>query len=763
MQDRFKAIILAFVLFSVANLHKTAFGQILISSETITKDKYFAVSISIDNGKSWLAPVKLSNNAEKIKSFSVSTKELYPSIAWIEDENFSEKIYYYSFKKDFIPKEVINSFDKIDSICLLEPNFNSPFIIYKSGQYLRLVNSVDGGNTWSKPQSFFTNILETTFECLIEKNSFIVKTASGSNETIIINDPDPPYFSNENPTITLSDNFYDVKNYKSLKTNDLATAYIFQISSDKEFKNPIDITIEENSKINIPSDLKFGNYYARIMAWNGLKSSFSKTKTLKYFGNIDQKNICNIIKPNITDWIKPMSTAAFEFSFENPPFKEDIVEVGLYLNNILLESSLEFGPSQKSIKGVALIPQNISHGENQLKLTLIKNEIEIATFESKINIDAKAPEIELENLTRCLYTNSRDKITLKLIDEGSGADLSKSDIKVLDNYTTIEGNLLFDLTSSSITFIPKQKLSKDSYNITAKIFDKANNNTIYDKIPCIIDDTPIKITLSPTTNETTQKNINIEGEINKKNIKTIEIKNQNGSAKKVVFKNNKFWANLDLQRGENSISITVQDPAGNISTAQQKIFLFSPPEKVVFLFDGIPLQNGDFVRNNISDAKIVDDQGNGISGATVVLDDLPISYDTSTGTVEIGTLAKGKHTIRLTAEDENFQTTFFVDDSLKINNILACPNPFNPLEGKAQITYNVSKDCDINLYIFDINGQIVYKQNCSATTGFNNNLSWDGKDSQNQLAANGIYIVKLIAKDNSQNISSANGKIIILK
>jgi len=92
------------------------------------------------------------------------------------------------------------------------------------------------------------------------------------------------------------------------------------------------------------------------------------------------------------------------------------------------------------------------------------------------------------------------------------------------------------------------------------------------------------------------------------------------------------------------------------------------------------------------------------------------------------------------------------------------PNPFNPLTGqKAVFWYWLNEDKDINLFIFDMQGNLLWKQSylkggLGGKSGVNA-ISWDGKNSFGEILENGVYLYRAA----EGNKSLYKGKLIILK
>jgi hypothetical protein len=115
----------------------------------------------------------------------------------------------------------------------------------------------------------------------------------------------------------------------------------------------------------------------------------------------------------------------------------------------------------------------------------------------------------------------------------------------------------------------------------------------------------------------------------------------------------------------------------------------------------------------------------------------------------------------------NNTKTFLVSKTLKISDCLNGPNPFNPDNNSTEIQYQLSKNADVDIYIFDIAGRKVWETKIAAgfanggTAGFNS-VTWDGQDLYQQVVANGVYIAYIIAKDGA-NKKIAKVKMAVLR
>ena len=88
------------------------------------------------------------------------------------------------------------------------------------------------------------------------------------------------------------------------------------------------------------------------------------------------------------------------------------------------------------------------------------------------------------------------------------------------------------------------------------------------------------------------------------------------------------------------------------------------------------------------------------------------------------------------------------------------PNPFNP---ETWIPYQLAQDADVTLTIYDVKGQVVRiltlgHQPAGTYTGRTRAAYWDGRNSQGERVASGVYFYKLTAEE-----FTATRKMLILK
>jgi len=91
------------------------------------------------------------------------------------------------------------------------------------------------------------------------------------------------------------------------------------------------------------------------------------------------------------------------------------------------------------------------------------------------------------------------------------------------------------------------------------------------------------------------------------------------------------------------------------------------------------------------------------------------------------------------------------------------PNPFSPLSGSTYITYQLSQEMEISVYIFSASGEMVFRQNIvppdeGAHIGYNR-VEWNGRKANGEISPNGVYLYKIM----SGGKLMSSGKIILLQ
>jgi hypothetical protein len=104
---------------------------------------------------------------------------------------------------------------------------------------------------------------------------------------------------------------------------------------------------------------------------------------------------------------------------------------------------------------------------------------------------------------------------------------------------------------------------------------------------------------------------------------------------------------------------------------------------------------------------------------------------------------------------------------------VSAPNPFSPdadgVNDTTTIIYQLERAADLNIYIYDINGNVVWRRFISggqegARTGLNR-VVWDGRTSLrgDGVLPNGVYICQILSGADAGKKSLGRTKILILK
>jgi len=84
------------------------------------------------------------------------------------------------------------------------------------------------------------------------------------------------------------------------------------------------------------------------------------------------------------------------------------------------------------------------------------------------------------------------------------------------------------------------------------------------------------------------------------------------------------------------------------------------------------------------------------------------------------------------------------------------PNPFNP---QTIIKFSIREQGFVELKIYNIKGRLVKELTSQILEGGEHNVSWNGKDQNNQCCSSGIYLMNLKVNGKSRKTS----KLILLK
>jgi len=193
-------------------------------------------------------------------------------------------------------------------------------------------------------------------------------------------------------------------------------------------------------------------------------------------------------------------------------------------------------------------------------------------------------------------------------------------------------------------------------------------------------------------------------------------------------------------------------------------------------FDGSGYVSGDTIRTTpVISAKMTDTGGVGgiyINNLKITVDSTLYtyasfdattdSYNSTTGVFTFkvkNTLATGTHNVKIEISDYLGNWGTYEATNLNVNDSsgsvsmdgipLNYPNPFNTAKGPTTISYRLTVDSDIIVYVFDVRGVLIRKSTYSSGSmggkaGYNE-ITWDGKDDFGSTVGNGIYPYRIVA------------------
>ena len=194
---------------------------------------------------------------------------------------------------------------------------------------------------------------------------------------------------------------------------------------------------------------------------------------------------------------------------------------------------------------------------------------------------------------------------------------------------------------------------------------------------------------------------------------------------------------------------------------------------VTATFDGIDILDGDYISSSpeilirlnyplwfpIGDTTAIQIY---LDNTLISYSDFDIEYDT-VNRIAIHkfspTLDNGEHTLRVFGKDVNgaistnpgFEKLFVISDEFKILNPFNYPNPFSDDTYFTFTLPNIPEELKISIYtIAGRKIREIIKPTVALNIGFNK-ISWDGKDQDGDIIANGTYLYKIIIKNSDES------------
>jgi len=661
------------------------------------------------------------------------------------------------------PFEIASSSTRVPALDVaLSPQL-ACFAAWSADSMLNFSRSFFSGTKWSSPQrelvaseeSFSVKILSSSGTVMVRTGDSIRTMALPQLRGLTSKTPDGYVFASSGPIVTFeADPVQDADTF--LYSTRLGKTENLSSFAEHIVQYPI---------ASFAEPLADGKYYYKIYAWNGISSFESQTRSFA-IDTSPKVFMLSVEKPLTSSWFKKGSILVFEASVPDTGFFiEDDTEALAYLNGSTAEASLYFDKGKNKVLGMIKVPQGIPQKENDLEVSLPLPDGTFAKAVTKLNIDLVEPGLAFSSKEPVLYSNSGKRVLIELFDDGSGPDNKNSSVKLFRDSSTVEGSCSAGAGEKELVFEPAAVLPDGTYKLEAHVRDLAGNISKPVTAALVIDTVVPVITLYEELPKTLgRSSLALTGRIDKPSVKRIFVSvNGKQSKEQSVSSDGTFRLGIGLEKGENKIVISAKDPAQNTANVSGTIICTAVSSSAIFEFDGKRISEGDYVAPSLSSVKITDSSGAPFASASVKLDSIDIAYDTSTGAASVGKLSTGKHKLEVETPSQTYSLEFFSEGSLCFKDLLPCPNPFNPSLGASKITYNLSMPAQVRLYIFDQTGRLVTSVRAFGTAGYNDNLEWDGKLSTGENAANGIYLVKVLAEESGQATAFAKGKVIVLR
>ena len=168
-------------------------------------------------------------------------------------------------------------------------------------------------------------------------------------------------------------------------------------------------------------------------------------------------------------------------------------------------------------------------------------------------------------------------------------------------------------------------------------------------------------------------------------------------------------------------------------------------------------------QNSILKFSVACAEGLSVSKTYYKIDDAK-NYSVYNGPVELnkapfGELVPGKHIIYYYSEDTGANvekvksSVIYLAGTVAAGSVTNYPNPFQAGRENTSIEYNIEKNSDVAIKIYDLLGNLVwqqdYKVGAAGGTAGVNTVPWDGKNGSGETVANGGYICRITVKSGS--------------
>ncbi|WP_193166302.1 fibronectin type III domain-containing protein [Microbulbifer hainanensis] len=196
------------------------------------------------------------------------------------------------------------------------------------------------------------------------------------------------------------------------------------------------------------------------------------------------------------------------------------------------------------------------------------------------NVDSKAPNITAADPTGNINV-APPFVTLVVTEEGSGIDLENSSIAVKRNGVTLSGSLA--LFEGQVQFTPEAPFLDGDYEVVARVADMFGNLSVQRTYSFKLDYTPPTPTVLDEYPEVTTVNAQVFSGSKEAGSAVLV----NGSLAVVASDDSTWSTQVALLQGDNTVSFTLRDAAGNESesTLAQIRYDNNPPGAVDLSID----------------------------------------------------------------------------------------------------------------------------------------------------------------------------------
>ncbi|MBN2356097.1 T9SS type A sorting domain-containing protein [candidate division KSB1 bacterium] len=126
-------------------------------------------------------------------------------------------------------------------------------------------------------------------------------------------------------------------------------------------------------------------------------------------------------------------------------------------------------------------------------------------------------------------------------------------------------------------------------------------------------------------------------------------------------------------------------------------------------------------------------------------------------------LTAGYHYLELTYNDDGgnqngIQSEFKVETDLKLLNVLNYPNPF---ANETHFTFELTQPAQVSIKVFTVAGRMILDQDAGWLGAGFNRVHWDGRDVDGDGLANGVYLYKVTASNESGRVDALEKAVVM--